>query len=82
MTHLRIGFKHFKLCGNIQFSGLFRRRHQKYGKISSMIIKTKTRPDTREDSRGWLGRGHDAKTVCYKKKILRLDRPLDQHGKV
>ena len=35
-----------------------------------------TRPDTRQDSRGQLGRGRNAKTACYSK-IHRTDRQTE-----
>ena len=40
----------------------------------------KTRPDTRQDCRGRLGRGRNAKTACNSK-IFGTDKPTHQHGK-
>ena len=39
--------------------------------------KNGTRPDTWQDSRGWLGRGRNAKTTRYSK-MLATDRPTRQ----
>ena len=48
--------------------------------IESLVLDL-TRPDTRHDSRGQLGRGHYAKTT-RNSKIIVTDQPTDQHGKV
>ena len=43
--------------------------------------QVKTRPDTRQSSRGWLGRSSSAKTR-RNSEMLRTDGPTDRHGKV
>ena len=48
--------------------------------ILSYQFGTKTRPDTRQDSRGRLGRGRNAKTARNSKK-LGTDGRTDRHGK-
>ena len=47
----------------------------------SHAVQGKTRPDTRQDSRGWLGRSSNAKTA-RNSKMLRTDGRTDRHGKV
>ena len=56
-------------------------KHHSYRNYCNRIchcsrLRKKTRPDTRQSSRGWLGRSSNAKTA-QNSKMWRTDRPTD-----